>query len=90
MNGFGKATLLKECRAQPAVETCTASFFQIPERLNSRTQLSDLAHFGKQRTVSDLGWNDTLVWSGNLTYRFHFHNLEHVDSGMMINLHMQA
>jgi len=75
--------------------------FQVLERLNSPPQLSDMARFGKGRTVSDLGWKDTvLVWPGETvriaidfshdfpgdqTYLFHCHNLEHEDAGMMIN-----
>ena len=75
--------------------------FQVLERLNSPRQMSRLARFGKGRTVSDLGWKDTvLVWPGetvriaidfthdfpgNQTYVFHCHNLEHEDAGMMIN-----
>ena len=80
--------------------------FQVLERLNSPAQLSGLARFGKGRTVSDLGWKDTvLVWPGETvriaidfthdfpgdqTYLFHCHNLEHEDGGMMINFRVQA
>ena len=80
--------------------------FQVLERLNSPRQLARLARFGKGRTVSDLGWKDTvLVWpgetvriaidfahdfSGNQTYVFHCHNLEHEDAGMMINFRVLA
>ncbi len=80
--------------------------FQVLERLNSPTQLSASARFGKGRTVSDLGWKDTvLVWPGetvrividfthdfpgNQTYLFHCHNLEHEDGGMMINFRVQG
>ncbi len=80
--------------------------FQVLERLNSPLQLSGLARFGKGRTVSDLGWKDTvLVWPGETvriaidfahdfpgdqTYVFHCHNLEHEDAGMMINFRVQA
>ena len=75
--------------------------FQVLERLSSPRQVSRLARFGRGRTVSDLGWKDTvLVWPGetvriaidfthdfpgNQTYVFHCHNLEHEDAGMMIN-----
>ena len=80
--------------------------FQVLERLNSPPQVSSAARFGKGRTVSDLGWKDTvLVWPGetvriaidfahefpgNQTYLFHCHNLEHEDAGMMINFRVQA
>lgn len=75
--------------------------FQVLERLNSPRQVSGVGHFGKGRTVSDLGFKDTvLVWPGETvriaidfthdfpgsqTYVFHCHNLEHEDAGMMIN-----
>ena len=80
--------------------------FQVLERLNSPPQLSATARFGQGRTVSDLGWKDTvLVWPGETvriaidfahdfpgdqTYVFHCHNLEHEDGGMMINFRVQA
>ena len=80
--------------------------FQVIERLNSPSQLSTLARFGKGRAVSDLGWKDTvLVWPGETVriaidfshdfpgdqvYLFHCHNLEHEDGGMMINFRVQA
>ena len=80
--------------------------FQVLERLNSPPQVSSAARFGKGRTVSDLGWKDTvLVWPGetvriaidfahdfpgNQTYLFHCHNLEHEDAGMMINFRVRA
>ena len=80
--------------------------FQVLERLNSPPGLSATARFGKGRTVSDLGWKDTvLVWPGETvriaidfshdfpgsqTYLFHCHNLEHEDGGMMINYRVQA
>ncbi len=80
--------------------------FQVIERLNSPPQVSTTARFGKGRTVSDLGWKDTvLVWPGETvriaidfahdfpgsqTYLFHCHNLEHEDAGMMINFRVQA
>lgn len=80
--------------------------FQVLERLNSPPQVSGAARFGKGRTVSDLGWKDTvLVWPGETvriaidfahdfpgsqTYLFHCHNLEHEDAGMMINFRVQA
>ena len=80
--------------------------FQVIERLNSPPQVSSTARFGKGRTVSDLGWKDTvLVWPGETvriaidfthdfpgsqTYLFHCHNLEHEDAGMMISFRVQA
>ena len=80
--------------------------FQVLERLNSPPQVSAAARFGKGRTVSDLGWKDTvMLWPGetvriaidfahdfpgNQTYLFHCHNLEHEDAGMMINFRVQA
>ena len=80
--------------------------FQVIERLNSPAQLSDMAGFGLGRTVSDLGWKDTvLVWPGETvriaidfahdfpgdqTYLFHCHNLEHEDAGMMINFRVRS
>ena len=80
--------------------------FQVLERLNSPTQIAGMTGFGKGRTVSDLGWKDTvLVWPretvriaidfthdfpGSQTYLFHCHNLEHEDGGMMINFRVQA
>ena len=80
--------------------------FQVIERLNSPPALRALSRFGKGRTVSDLGWKDTvLVWPGETvriaidfthdfpgsqTYLFHCHNLEHEDAGMMINFRVQA
>jgi suppressor of ftsI/bilirubin oxidase len=75
--------------------------FQVLERLQSPPQVKALAKFGKGRTVSDLGWKDTvLVWPGETvriaidfthdfpgdqTFMIHCHNLEHEDAGMMIN-----
>ena len=80
--------------------------FQVVERINSPPALSAMARFGKDRTVSDLGWKDTvLVWPGetvriaidfthdfpgNQTYLFHCHNLEHEDGGMMVNYRVLA
>ena len=58
------------------------------------------------RLHTDLGWKDTiLVWpgetvriaidftnafSGDQTYLFHCHNLEHEDQGMMVNHRISA
>jgi len=80
--------------------------FQVLERLHSPTHIAALARFGKGRTVSDLGWKDTvLVWpgetvriavdfahdfAGDQTYMVHCHNLEHEDAGMMINYRVVA
>jgi suppressor of ftsI/bilirubin oxidase len=75
--------------------------FQVIERSRSPKQVAGLAKFGRGRTVSDLGWKDTvLVWPGETvriaidfshdfpgdqTFLVHCHNLEHEDAGMMIN-----
>ena len=75
--------------------------FQVLERVGSPPQVASTARFGIGRTVSDLGWKDTvLVWPGETvriaidfahdnpgsqTYVFHCHNLEHEDAGLMIN-----
>jgi suppressor of ftsI/bilirubin oxidase len=75
--------------------------FQVIERLQSPKQILAIAKFGKGRTVTDLGWKDTvLVWPGETVrvvidfthdfpgdqiYLVHCHNLEHEDAGMMIN-----
>lgn len=80
--------------------------FQVLERIGSPPQVAATARFGQGRTVSDLGWKDTvLVWPGETvrlaidfahdypgdqTYVFHCHNLEHEDAGMMINFRVQA
>ena len=80
--------------------------FQVVERLNSPRQISADARFGRGRTVSDLGWKDTvLVWpgetvkiavdfsqdfNGSQTYLLHCHNLEHEDAGMMVNFRVNA
>ena len=80
--------------------------FQVVERLNSPPQVSANARFGRGRTVSDLGWKDTvLVWpgetvkiavdfthdfTGSQTYLLHCHNLEHEDAGMMVNFRVST
>jgi len=80
--------------------------FQVQARQNSPAQVRALASYGNGRTVSDLGWKDTvLVWpgetvriaidfshdfGGNQTYVFHCHNLEHEDGGMMVNFRVRA
>ena len=80
--------------------------FQVVERLNSPPQVAAGARFGRGRTVSDLGWKDTvLVWpgetvkiavdfthdfTGSQTYLLHCHNLEHEDAGMMVNFRVNT
>jgi blue copper oxidase len=80
--------------------------FQVVERVNSPRQVSAGARFGSGRTVSDLGWKDTvLVWpgetvkiavdfshdfTGSQTYLLHCHNLEHEDAGMMVNFRVNT
>lgn len=80
--------------------------FQVLERIGSPPQVAVTARFGKGRTVSDLGWKDTVVvwpgetvriaidfthdYPGSQTYVFHCHNLEHEDAGMMINFRVLA
>ncbi len=80
--------------------------FQVLERVGSPPQVAATSRFGKGRTVSDLGWKDTvLVWPGETVriaidfahdyrgsqiYVFHCHNLEHEDAGMMINFRVLA
>ena len=80
--------------------------FQVVSRRNSPTQVHKLAQDTDGRLVTDLGWKDTiLVWpgetvriaidftnefSGDQTYLFHCHNLEHEDQGMMVNHRVSA
>jgi blue copper oxidase len=80
--------------------------FQVLERRNSPPQVTATARYGQGRTVTDLGWKDTvLLWPGETVriavdfthdfpgsqiYLFHCHNLEHEDGGMMINFQVQA
>ena len=80
--------------------------FQVVERLNSPPQVAAGARFGRGRTVSDVGWKDTvLVWpgetvkiavdfthdfTGSQTYLLHCHNLEHEDAGMMVNFRVNT
>lgn len=75
--------------------------FQVLDRRNSPEQVRRLAHDPQGRQATDLGWKDTvLVWPGETVrlalkldhgftgeqlYTFHCHNLEHEDSGMMVN-----
>ncbi len=75
--------------------------FRVLGRTGSPEQVSRLAVDGEGRTVTDLGWKDTvLVWPGETVriavdfshgfegeqlYLFHCHILEHEDRGMMLN-----
>lgn len=75
--------------------------FQVLERRGSPAQVGEAGTDGQGRTPTDLGWKDTvLVWPGETVkiainfansfggeqlYTFHCHNLEHEDSGMMVN-----
>jgi len=75
--------------------------FQVVERRNSPAQVRKVAQDASGRSVTDLGWKDTiLVWPGETVriaidftndfkgdqiYVFHCHNLEHEDQGMMVN-----
>ncbi len=79
---------------------------QVVERQNSPRQISAGARFGRGRLANDLGWKDTvLVWpgetvkvavdfshdfSGDQTYVFHCHNLEHAEADMMINFRVKG
>jgi blue copper oxidase len=74
---------------------------RVLERKNSPGQVAGTAVDEKGRTVTDLGWKDTvLVWPGETVriaiqfshdfeeeqlYLFHCHILEHEDAGMMLN-----
>ena len=80
--------------------------FQVVSRRNSPKQVRELAHDASGRSVTDLGWKDTiLVWpgetvriaidftnayQGDQVYLFHCHNLEHEDQGMMVNHRVSA
>jgi blue copper oxidase len=75
--------------------------FRVLERTGSPEQVRDLVVDERGRTVTDLGWKDTvLVWPGETVsiavdfshgfegeqlYLFHCHILEHEDAGMMLN-----
>ncbi|MBI3950515.1 MAG: multicopper oxidase family protein [Acidobacteria bacterium] len=75
--------------------------FQVLERINSPSQIRNMAVDSRGLLPTDKGWKDTvLVWpgervrvaidfahnfSGEQLYVFHCHILEHEDSGMMIN-----
>jgi blue copper oxidase len=74
---------------------------RVLERKNSPGQVAGTAVDDKGRTVTDLGWKDTvLIWPGETVriaiqfshnfeeeqlYLFHCHILEHEDAGMMLN-----
>ena len=75
--------------------------FQVMNRIGSPPQIRRLAVDERGRIPTDLGWKDTvLIWpgetvkiaidfstrfAGEQNYLLHCHNLEHQDSGMMIN-----
>jgi blue copper oxidase len=79
--------------------------FQVLDRTNSPEQVRRLAVDAQGRTVTDLGWKDTvLVWPGETVriaitfahpfgsaqrYVFHCHILEHEDNGMMLNFRVE-
>jgi blue copper oxidase len=76
--------------------------FQVLERQTSPDQIARLRIDERGRLATDLGWKDTiLVWpgesvkiaidfampfTGEQTYMFHCHNLEHEDGGMMLGV----
>jgi suppressor of ftsI/bilirubin oxidase len=76
--------------------------FRVLERETSPDAIAPLAVDTRGRLATDLGWKDTLlVWpgesvkiaidfrmpfSGEQTYLFHCHNLEHEDGGMMLRV----
>ena len=80
--------------------------FQVLGRSNSPAALRPLATVGGGRTVTDLGWKDTvLIWPGETVriaidfrqafpgeqlFVFHCHNLEHEDGNMMVNYRIPA
>ena len=80
--------------------------FQVIGRSNSPLALRPLATAGGGRTVTDLGWKDTvLIWPGETVriavdfrqafpgeqlFVFHCHNLEHEDGNMMVNYRIPA
>ncbi len=93
--------IINEERSMPHPMHLHGFRFMVLERRGSPEQVADLAVDGSGRTVTDLGWKDTvLVWPGETVriamrfshgfegdqrYLFHCHILEHEDSGMMIN-----
>jgi len=80
--------------------------FQVLGRSNSPAALRPLATGSGGRTVTDLGWKDTvMVWPGETVriavdfrqafpgaqlFLFHCHNLEHEDGNMMVNYRIPA
>ena len=76
--------------------------FRVLERETSPDSIASFAVDAKGRIATDLGWKDTLlVWpgesvkiaidfrhpfTGEQTYLFHCHNLEHEDGGMMLRV----
>ena len=80
--------------------------FQVLGRSNSPAALGPLATAGDGRTVTDLGWKDTvMLWPGETVriavdfgrafpgdqiFVFHCHNLEHEDANMMVNFRIPA
>ena len=80
--------------------------FQVIGRSNSPAALLPLATAGGGRTVTDLGWKDTvMIWPGETVriavdfrqafpgeqlFVFHCHNLEHEDGNMMVNYRIPA
>ena len=91
-----------EERSMPHPMHLHAFRFRVLGRTGSPEQVSHLAVDRQGRTVTDLGWKDTvLVWPGETVriaidfshgfegeqlYLFHCHILEHEDSGMMVNV----
>ncbi|OGA68448.1 MAG: hypothetical protein A3G83_14120 [Betaproteobacteria bacterium RIFCSPLOWO2_12_FULL_68_20] len=80
--------------------------FRVLERRGSPAQQEPLALNAQGLAATDLGWKDTVLlwpgetvrialdfshsWSGDQTFLFHCHNLEHEDEGMMINFKVQG
>jgi FtsP/CotA-like multicopper oxidase with cupredoxin domain len=80
--------------------------FRVLSRAGSPAQVRRLAVDAAGRSPLDLGWQDTvLVWPGETVriavdfstarpgtnhYMFHCHNLEHEDSGLMLNFAVSA
>jgi blue copper oxidase len=80
--------------------------FQVLGRSNSPAELRPLATASGGRTVTDLGWKDTvMIWPGETVqiavdfrqafpgaqlFLFHRHNLEHEDGNMMVNYRIPA
>lgn len=80
--------------------------FQVLGRSNSPAAFRPLATASGGRTVTDLGWKDTvMIWPGETVriavdfrqafpgaqlFVFHCHNLEHEDGNMMVNYRLPA